>query len=80
MILVWDDAKSFQRHLEDMRIFRQSHHGPTGSELTLFKGMPTPHDINYPCNTGGGRYLIKTVNKTIIVPIWKIAPAQGSQN
>jgi len=80
MILVWNDAKSFQRHLEDMRIFRQSHQGLPGSELTSFKGMPTPHDVNYPCNTGGGRRLIKTGGKTIIVPIWKIVLPRGSQN
>jgi len=80
MILVWNDAKSFQRHLEDMRIFRQSHQGLPGSELRLFKGMPTPHDVNYPCNTGGGRRLIKTSGKTIIVPIWKIVLPRGSQN
>jgi len=79
MILVWNDAKSFQRHLEDMRRFRQSHHGIPGSELTLFDNMPSPYDINFPCN-GGGRHLIKTVDKTIIVPIWKIELTRGSQN
>jgi len=80
MILVWNDAKSFQRHLEDMRVFRQSHHSVPGGELTLFKGMPTPYDVNYPCNSGGGRSFIKTSGKTIIVPIWKIALPRGSQN
>ncbi len=80
MILVWNDAKSFQRHLEDMRKFRQSHRSLPGSELTLLKGMPTPQDINFPRNTGGGRHLLKTGGKTIIVPIWKIVLARGSQN
>lgn len=80
MILVWNDAKSFQRHLEDMRKFRQSHQGLPGSELTLLKGMPTPRDTNYPRNSGGGRRLIKTGGKTIIVPIWKIVIPRGSQN
>lgn len=80
MILVWKDAKAFQRHLEDMKNFRRSHPGSPGSETTLFRGMPAPHDINFPCNTGGGRHTIKTGGKTIVVPIWKIALPGGSQN
>jgi hypothetical protein len=46
----------------------------------LFKSMPTPYDINFPRNAGGGKHLVKTGDKTIIVPIWKIEPPRGSQN
>jgi len=80
MILVWNDTKAFQQHLEDMRTFRRAHHGMPGKELMLFKSMPTPYDINYPSDNGGARRLIETGYKTIIVPIWKIVPARGSQN
>lgn len=80
MILVWNDAKSFQRHLEDMRKFRRSHQSIPANDLTSFRGMPTPHDINYPCHAGGGRHTIKTGRKTVVVPIWKIALPGGSQN
>jgi hypothetical protein len=80
MILIWNDAKSFQRHINDMKVFRQSHESVSSGELSLFKNMPTPHDINYPCNTTGGRHLLKTGDITLVVPIWKIVLAQGLQN
>ena len=80
MILIWNDAESFQQHLEDMKEFRRSHHEPPVKELALVKHLPAPHDIQFPCNVGGGNQLIKNSSKTLIVPIWKIVLAQGSQN
>ncbi len=79
MILVWNNAKSFQRHLEDMRAFRHTHDA-FQNDLTPSRNMPIPYDVTFPCNTGGGRHVIRTVNKTIIVPIWKAELPAGSQN
>jgi hypothetical protein len=79
MILVWNDAKSFQRHLEAMRIFRQSHITHQLKNL-LLKDMPNTYDINLAL----GEKLITTLTdshgKVILVPIWKIAAPAGSQN
>ncbi len=80
MILIWNDVKAFQQHLEDMRTFRQSHDDIQQGKSALFKNMPTPYDVNFPCNTGGGKQAIKNSGKTIIVPIWKITAPTGSQN
>ncbi len=79
MILVWNNAKSFQQHLEDMRAFRQAHDA-FQNDLTLSRNMPIPYNVNFACNTGGGRHIIRTGNKTIIVPIWKVELPTGSQN
>jgi len=79
MILVWNNAKSFQRHLEDMRVFRQAHDA-FKNELTLSKNMPIPYDVNFLCNTRGGRHAVRTGNKTLIAPIWKVELPAGAQN
>jgi len=78
--LVWNDAKSFKKHLEDMRMFRQLHQSSLESRFTLLKDMPTPGDIHPQNNTGGARSFISARVKSIIVPIWEIVPPRNSQN
>lgn len=80
MVLIWNDAKTFQRHLEDMKAFRQSHDSIFNNEITLFNNMPITYDIDVPGNTGGCRHAIKKAGRTIIVPIWKITLARDIQN
>jgi hypothetical protein len=79
MILVWDNARSFQRHVEAMRIFRRSH-AMRPLEHLFFRDMPSPYDIDL---DRGGK-LIKSLTdsrgRAIIVPIWKISAPPGSQN
>ncbi len=79
MILVWNNASSFQRHIEDMKAFRQTH-GSFRNEAILSRDMPIPYDVNYPRNTSGSRHVTRTGNKTIIVPIWKVELPPNLQN
>lgn len=73
MILVWDDARSFQRHLEDMGRFRHSHEGAavvTGS----FHDMPTVFDVEPAgcAERAGAPVFTRVRGRPVIVPIWKI--------
>ena len=81
MILVWNNVKSFQRHLEDMRLFRRSHHDiPPVAELKAFKDIPIPFDIEPPRETGLVKSFIDSRGKLILVPIWETELSKGSQN
>jgi hypothetical protein len=79
MILVWNDTKSFQKHLEAMRTFRQSH-GINQPDGLLLKDMPTLHEIGLPPKEKRITCLTDSRGKLILVPIWKIAAPPGLQN
>jgi hypothetical protein len=73
MILVWDDARSFQRHLEDMGRFRRLHEG-AGAETASFHDMPAVFDIepvDYPGRAGASLFTMVR-GSPVVVPIWKI--------
>jgi len=78
--LVWNNAKSFKQHLEQMRMFRQSHHGNLEGRFTQIKNMPTSCDIHPPRQTGGASGFIGVRGKSVIVPIWEIELPRNSQN
>ncbi len=81
MILVWDNIKSFQQHLEDMRLFRHSHALNTPViDLKMLKDMPMPFDVTLPHETGLIKSIYDSRGKLIIVPIWQLAQPRGSQN
>jgi hypothetical protein len=80
MILVWNDAKSFQRHLEDMQVFRRSHQAGPSSLLQLLRDMPTFDDIDSFGKSGTIKSFTSASGKLILVPIWKITIPRGSQN
>ena len=80
MVLIWHDAQSFQQHLEDMRIFRQSHRDNPEDGLKTLKAMPSLENFHPPSQTGGNKGFISTRRKSILVPIWEIALPRGSQN
>ncbi|OGO17633.1 MAG: hypothetical protein A2Z15_01495 [Chloroflexi bacterium RBG_16_50_11] len=81
MILVWDNVKSFQRHLEDMRSFRHFHHiNSPAAELKMMKDMPVPFNITPPHETGLIKSICDARGKIILVPIWQVTPARGLQN
>jgi hypothetical protein len=81
MVLIWNDIKSFQRHLEDMKEFRQSHLDAAATEgLKLLKDMPIPFDSIPSCGTGIIKSFTDARGKIILVPIWKTTPPKGSQN
>ncbi len=78
--LVWNDAKSFQQHLEDMRMFRQSHQSNLEGRFTLLKDIPTSCGIHPQSKTGGARGFTSARGKPTIVPIWEIVLPRNSQN
>jgi hypothetical protein len=81
MILVWDNIKSFQQHLEDMRQFRRAHLQNTPrAELSMLKTMPIPFDFTLPQETGLVKKIYDSRGKLMLVPIWRITPSRGSQN
>jgi hypothetical protein len=81
MILIWNDVHSFERHLEDMRLFRRSHNDiPPVVELKFFKDMPIPFDIEPPRETGIIKSFTDSRGKLILVPIWETTLPRGSQN
>ena len=80
MILVWNDVKSFQRHLEEMCQFRRAHRWSEAASLRLLKDMPILFDVNPPENAGRIAGFTGAGGKCVVVPIWKVAPPRGSQN
>jgi hypothetical protein len=81
MILVWNNIKSFQQHLEDMRLFRNAHiHNTPVVDLKMLQDMPIPFDVTLPQETGIVKSFYNARGKLIIVPIWKVALSRGSEN
>jgi hypothetical protein len=80
MILIWNDAKSFQRHLEDMRVFRRSHLVNPGEGPKMLKDLPMPSDIKPEYEPGSCKGFTNTSGKVILIPIWEIVLCRGSQN
>jgi hypothetical protein len=81
MVLVWNDIKAFQQHLEDMKAFRQSHFdAPPPEGLKQLKDIPIPFDSIPASGTGIIKSFTDTRGKVILVPIWKTTPPRGSQN
>jgi malate synthase len=80
MILVWNDVKSFNRHLENMRAFRQLHQANAKCEWNLIKDMPMPHDVQPSSNAGGVNRFFNSSGRAIVVPIWEITLPRGLQN
>jgi hypothetical protein len=79
MILVWDDAKSFQRHILDMDRFRRSHTGIEGI-VKSFHDMPALLDIGPACHPGRPGVFTAVRGKPVVVPIWEMALPGGSEN
>lgn len=81
MILVWNDIHSFERHLENMRLFRRLHNDiPPAAELKALKDMPIPFDIAPPREAGIIKSFIDSRGKLILIPIWETTLPRGSQN
>jgi len=79
MILVWDDARSFQRHIEDMGRFRRTHAGIEGV-IKAFRDMPALVDIEPICHPGRSGVFTAVRGRPVVVPIWEIALPGGSEN
>ena len=79
MILVWNDAQSFHRHLEAMKTFRQSHGANAGGNK-LIKDMPTLFELDLPRRDKVITCFTDSRGKLILVPIWKITISPSLQN
>jgi hypothetical protein len=79
MTLVWNDARSFQRHLEAMRAFRLSHSLNTPHHR-LVKDMPNPYHLDLTRGEKLITCLTDSRGRAVIVPIWEITAPAGSQN
>jgi len=79
MILVWNDAKSFKRHVETMKMFRLSHCAYPADGL-LLRDMPEPHEIAPAPRERLITCLTDSRGKVILVPIWEMAMPPGSRN
>jgi hypothetical protein len=80
MILLWNDVKSFNRHLENMRQFRQWHQVNEKHDWNLIKDMPMTHDIHVSLNTGGARRFLDANSYKMVVPLRKNTLPGNSQN
>ena len=78
--LVWDDARSFKRHVADMKQFRLQHKDTPANELNIFKDMPRPGNLQPANPYGGSKISISTKRKSNLVPIWEIELPGGVQN
>lgn len=79
-VLVWNNARSFQRHVADMNLFRCQHQNSPGQPPDIFRDMPRPGDIQLPGNFGGAKFRISPRRQSMLVPIWEIELPGGIQN
>jgi hypothetical protein len=78
--LVWHDAKSFKRHLEQMRRFRLSHRSDPEGRFMRLKDMPTPFYTRPPGETGGARGTVSVRSMSVVIPMWEIVLSRNLQN
>jgi hypothetical protein len=77
MILVWNNTKSFKRHLEEMKTFRQAHNNQQAEQV---KNMSILPNVKPPRETGLVNSITNSRGKVIFAPIWKIVLSKGSNN
>ncbi len=70
MILVWKDNKSFSRHLENMRRFRERHGADAKCGWEMIKDMPALRDIRVPADTGGALSRLEATGP-MVVHLWQ---------
>ena len=78
--LVWNDTRSFKRHVADMKRFRQQHQNTPANELNMLKDMPRPGSIQPIKPSGGSKILISPKRKSNLVPIWEMELPEAVQN
>jgi hypothetical protein len=72
MMLVWNDAKSFNRHLENMRSFRRRHGSDAKCPTYLLRDMPVSQHVQPRVTSGGACRSLSSRSFVISVPVWKI--------
>jgi hypothetical protein len=80
MILLWNDVKSFNRHLESMKRFHQRHQANEKKDWNLIKDMPMMRGIHVSLNAGGAQRHFGANSYKTVVPLWKFTLPGNSQN
>jgi hypothetical protein len=80
VILVWNDAQSFQQHVAAMKLFRQSHQDNLRSEPKKVKDASRPGNIHLPDSWDGAKRFTSTRARPTLVPIWEMELPKGIQN
>jgi hypothetical protein len=76
MMLVWNNARSFRRHVEAMKAFRKSHYVNTINSPEPYKDMPAFNYINRPVSARA-----RGINRiSVVIPMWEIKLPKGCQN
>ncbi len=79
-MLVWNDVKSFSRHLVNMRAFRLSH-GPTPkSNYSFIKDIPVLQETRLHFGNGGAFRPSSSLCAVIAIPLWKITLPENIRN
>jgi len=80
IILVWNNTRSFQQHVEDMKQFNREHKKNPANEIYMMKNMPLPGNFQ-PTNTRGGQKILTSPErKSALVPLWEVELPKGIQN
>lgn len=79
MVPPWDDTKSFQKHLDAMKTFRQSHSAPQSEGQTL-TDVPPLCIIDLSQGERLIMYLPTPDGLLVFIPIWKIIVTQDCRN
>jgi len=80
IILVWNNARSFQKHIEDMKQFSREHKNIPPNEIYMTKNMPLPGNFGPTNARGGQKILISSKRKNTLVPLWAVELPKGVQN
>jgi hypothetical protein len=79
MILVGNNKNSFKQHLEEMKLFRESHNSPLET-VKMLKNMLVMYKANPPRDIGLTGGLTNNYGNLKTVPIWNITLVEGIQN
>jgi hypothetical protein len=79
MIPIWNDANSFKRHINAMKIFRLSHNHNIVDGF-IVKDVPDSFENILSGNEPRVRCSTNTKGIVLLVPIWNITLPMGAQN
>lgn len=80
MILLWNKTDSFQRHLIDMKLFRQLHADIQPRMIKTINDVSRVFDDLQQKETTSTSGLTDNDDEIIIVPLWEVNLPEGTQN
>jgi hypothetical protein len=69
MMLAWNDAQSFRKHLEQMNIFRRNHTAIKRDSVARLMSMPALMPRQHPGQSGGMRCSAYRLKDTARIPL-----------